>query len=57
MSDRQTCVHCGIESYAVSTRIVRRDPTPDDPTEYRAESRCADVYACRDRADAREETA
>lgn len=50
MSAPQTCAACGLEGWAVSTRIVEREPTPDDPTLYRAEPRCIDARACHDRA-------
>lgn len=52
MSDRLTCAACGVESYAVSTRIVEREPTPDNPDRFAAEPRCMDSETCRERVEA-----
>jgi hypothetical protein len=49
---RQTCAACGHVGYDVSTRIVAREPTEDDPTEYRAEPRCINRVACDERQEA-----
>jgi len=53
VSDRQTCTACGHTGYDVSTRIVEREPTPEDPTPYAAEARCVDPEACDDRREER----
>lgn len=51
--NRRTCAACGHLGYDVETRIVARDPTPDDPTEYRAEPRCINRDACDERQEPR----
>lgn len=47
--NRQTCAACGYQGYDVQTRIVARDPTPNDPTEYAAEPRCINRDDCDER--------
>lgn len=48
---RQECARCGHVGYDVSTRIVEREATPDNPTLYGAEPRCMDRVACDERVE------